>query len=107
MFWKKKEGDEAVLRDREIVEENVKRLDVVAAWLEALPNAAARVKALTEAYRYVSPFGTDAAHKADSKIADRIDDMKLAAQKAVKNGETTEIDELIQRIKILIREREL
>jgi len=104
---KKVEGtnDTKVLKDEDIIAENVKQLKVAEVKLNFNPEHAAKVKELMESYKYVSPKKDATTIHADKKIGDRIGDLIVAISKAEKTKSFSDVNENIQKIKVLMAER--
>ena len=107
IFGKKRTGDEAVLWNKEQIEKNVRALEVILVQLEGKKAITDKLKDLIESYKYVSPLGTQTAAKADRRIADLIDDIRIAAVKAMKSDDFGEAENLIGKIKVLTAERNM
>lgn len=101
----KSTGDCSVARDKALIDDNVKALGVVAVQLESSPDYVEKIKDIIAKYEYVSPRQSAETIDADKKIADRIGDLRIIASKMIKDKRCDEIDEIIQKIKILIAER--
>jgi len=105
LFGNKTKGDASVLKDSEIIAENVKQLRVVAVKFSECKECASKVTALAETYQYVSPKENKDTIAKDKKIADRIGDLQVAVTKVLKTKQCDEVDDIVQKIKVLIAER--
>jgi len=107
-FHKKPKGekvnDKAVLGDAEIIADNVKALRIAAVKL-AGSDYSNKITELADSYQYVSPKESGETKSKDKKIGDRIGDIECAIVKAVRTKDYSEIDDLIQKIKVLVAER--
>jgi hypothetical protein len=97
--------DTAVLTDKTLIEANVKAFGALIVQFDAAEGVKVKLAALADKYQYVSPKRDPDAYRKDEKIRDRIDDIRLAAAKALKTGDFSDVEREIEKIKILIAER--
>ncbi|MDR3319064.1 MAG: hypothetical protein LBS99_06455 [Clostridiales bacterium] len=96
-------NDAKVLENAEVINANVKALRGVLVQLEGNADVYAKLSALCEKYKYASP--SEAAAYLDNRIRGRINDMKTAAEAALKSNDFAPVEDLIIKIRALVEER--
>jgi len=106
-FGKKKDGKIVydVSKDRTILEKNLASMNKLKVVLEANAEICGKLDGLIADYEYSSPKKSKEALKIDKRIGEHLEDIELRANKSDKNGDFTEINGLIKKIKIAIAER--
>ena len=105
IFGRKAKGDIAVIKDIDIIASNVKELYTIAVKLNDSRVYADKVSALAGSYQYITPKQNSETIDKDKKIADCVGDLHVATARALKTKQYDEIDDILQKIKVLISER--
>ncbi|MCL2861600.1 MAG: hypothetical protein FWE22_04220 [Firmicutes bacterium] len=104
-LFKKKDRQITVAQNKQVIEDNVKKLDSLFIVFDGREEILAKLTELKTEYEFASPKENASSHKVDLKIGELLKDTELAAQRVMRGGSETEVLTLIQRARVEVTKR--
>ena len=104
-LFKSKKVAGSVAADKAEIQKNVVFINKLKIILEFSVEICGKLDELKAAYEFVSPKASGETLKTDKRIGGYLEEIEICSKKAEKNGDFTEIEGLLKKIRITIAER--
>ncbi|MCD8372076.1 MAG: hypothetical protein LUD27_02100 [Clostridia bacterium] len=102
---KNKDSDEKIIESRGDVNGNVQAIEALLVLADGLPELTARLKALQDKIKYLTPSSKKEVASIDEKIYNALGDAKIELSKAKDDKKTGKTQKYLDQIDLLIAER--